>query len=153
MIAVVEKLPRFLSVCVERGVLDNATAEAVHQIWLAEERTPACGDPCAECLPTDLLQMLESTMDGLRQALGRAAPSAARTTKPNEGASKDQLIQMLRESESEEEENLALQIALGERLRQMYQANAEAHEIQHMERALELLRQGRTSEAIKSIDL
>ena len=58
---------------------------------------------------------------------------------------------MLAEAENEEERSLALQIALGERLRQLNKANGDPKVIEKFERALDLLREGRTEEAIKHI--
>jgi len=59
--------------------------------------------------------------------------------------------EMLAEAENEEERSLALQIALGERLRQLNKANGDPKVIEKFERALDLLREGRTEEAIKHI--
>jgi chromosomal replication initiator protein DnaA len=59
--------------------------------------------------------------------------------------------QMLASAESEEEQALALQIALGERIRELRNKGGEQGSIRQLERALELLRDGNVEEAIRCI--
>ncbi len=58
--------------------------------------------------------------------------------------------EMLDSAENEEEQALALQIALGERLREMKEKRADAEVIEKLESALELIRDGRIEEAMKN---
>lgn len=59
--------------------------------------------------------------------------------------------EMLAGAESEEEQSLALQIALGERVRQLRNENGDPKAIQQLEQALDLLRDGRMEEAIRCV--
>jgi hypothetical protein len=61
------------------------------------------------------------------------------------------LKKMLASAESKEEESLALQIALGERIRQLRNEKGDPKAIQQLEQALELLREGRMEEAIRCV--
>jgi chromosomal replication initiator protein DnaA len=56
--------------------------------------------------------------------------------------------EMLAVAESEEEQALALQIALGERIRQLRREEADSQAIKRLEYALELVREGKTEDAI-----
>ena len=56
---------------------------------------------------------------------------------------------MLDAAESEEEQSLALQIALGERLRQLREEGGDPEARKKLEQALELLRDGNAEEAIR----
>ncbi len=60
----------------------------------------------------------------------------------------DRFKEMLSAAESEEEQALALQIALGERIRQLKQSGADGDSLQRFEKALEVLREGKLEEAI-----
>jgi chromosomal replication initiation ATPase DnaA len=59
--------------------------------------------------------------------------------------------EMLAGAESEAEQALALQIALGERIRELRDNNGDKESIQQLETALGLLREGRLEEAIRCI--
>lgn len=59
--------------------------------------------------------------------------------------------EMLAGAESEEEQVLALQIALGERIRQLRNERGDPENIKQLEQALELLREGKMEEAIRCI--
>jgi len=59
--------------------------------------------------------------------------------------------EMLAGAESEAEQALALQIALGERIRELRDKEGDSESIQHLESALSLLREGRLEEAIRRI--
>jgi chromosomal replication initiator protein len=59
--------------------------------------------------------------------------------------------EMLAGAESEEEQSLALQIALGERVRQLRAENGDPKVIQQLEQALDLLREGKMEEAIRCV--
>ncbi|MEW6137753.1 MAG: DnaA/Hda family protein [Thermodesulfobacteriota bacterium] len=59
--------------------------------------------------------------------------------------------EMLASADSEEEQVLALQIALGERIRELRNEGADQKSLRQLERALELLRDGNMEEAIKCI--
>jgi len=59
--------------------------------------------------------------------------------------------EMLATADSEEEQALALQIALGERIRELRNEEGDPEAIRQFERALELLRDGNMEEAIKCI--
>jgi hypothetical protein len=58
---------------------------------------------------------------------------------------------MLASAESKEEQSLALQIAVGERLRQLRSENGDPKAIQQLEQSLDLLREGRMEEAIRCV--
>ncbi len=59
--------------------------------------------------------------------------------------------EMLEGAESEAEQALALQIALGERIRELREKKGEKESIQQLENALGLLREGKLEEAIRCI--
>jgi hypothetical protein len=61
--------------------------------------------------------------------------------------------EMLEGAENPEEQALALQIALGERIRQLRIKNGDPQLVERLERALELLRDGHAEEAIKCLDV
>ncbi len=61
--------------------------------------------------------------------------------------------EMLDAAESEEEQALALQIALGERLRELRENGGDEKSIVKLERALELIRENEIGEAMKWMDL
>jgi len=61
------------------------------------------------------------------------------------------LKKMLASAESKEEQSLALQIAVGERLRQLRNENGDPKAIQQLEQSLDLLREGRMEEAIRCV--
>jgi len=63
------------------------------------------------------------------------------------------LKKMLASAESKEEQSLALQIAVGERIRQLRNANGDQKSIQQLEQSLDLLREGRMEEAIRCISI
>ncbi|MBI5248177.1 MAG: ATP-binding protein [Desulfomonile tiedjei] len=63
------------------------------------------------------------------------------------------LKKMLAGAESKEEQSLALQIAVGERIRQLRNAKGDTKAIQQLEQALDLLREGRMEEAIRCISI
>ncbi len=57
--------------------------------------------------------------------------------------------EMLDSAENEEEQSLALQIALGERIRQLREANAHPKRVERFVKALELVRGGDVKGAIE----
>jgi chromosomal replication initiator protein DnaA len=59
--------------------------------------------------------------------------------------------EMLAGADSEEEQSLALQIALGERIRQLRNAKGDPQVIQQFEQALDLLRKGSMEDAIRCL--
>ncbi|MFC1834854.1 DnaA ATPase domain-containing protein, partial [Thermodesulfobacteriota bacterium] len=59
--------------------------------------------------------------------------------------------EMLAGAQSEEEQALALQIALGERIRQLRKEGGDPNAIQRLEHALELVRAGKMGEAVRSL--
>jgi hypothetical protein len=59
--------------------------------------------------------------------------------------------EMLAEAETEAEQALALQIALGERIRQLRKEGADPESVRRLERALALVREGQTEEAVRLI--
>ncbi|MCP4677857.1 MAG: ATP-binding protein [Deltaproteobacteria bacterium] len=61
--------------------------------------------------------------------------------------------EMLDTAESEEEQVLALQIAFGERLRELRENKGDKKSISKLERALELIRENEIGEAMKCMDL
>jgi DNA replication protein DnaC len=61
------------------------------------------------------------------------------------------LKKMLAGAESKEEQCLALQIAVGERIRQLRNAKGDPKAVQQLEQSLNLLREGRMEEAIQCI--
>ncbi len=61
------------------------------------------------------------------------------------------LKKMLSSAESKEEQCLALQIAVGERIRQLRNAHGDPKAIQQLEQSLNLLREGRMEEAIQCV--
>jgi chromosomal replication initiator protein DnaA len=60
----------------------------------------------------------------------------------------DRFKEMLTAAESEEEQALALQIAVGERIRQLKKSGSDGESLQRFEKALEALREGKLEEAI-----
>lgn len=103
---------------------------------------------------------LPINLDLVRTLVERPAPrsqpsladSDAAGTKDDEG-SRERLKQMLAGAGNENEQALALEIALGERLRQLRDRRPHSPAIERLEKALELLREGRTAEALKCISL
>ncbi len=63
----------------------------------------------------------------------------------------DRFKEMLSVAESKEEQSLALQIALGERIRELRGQRGDPGDIKQLEQALELLREGKMEEAIRCI--
>jgi chromosomal replication initiator protein DnaA len=61
---------------------------------------------------------------------------------------KDRFKEMLTAAESEQEQALALQIAVGERIRQLKKSGSDGESLQRFETALEALREGKLEEAI-----
>jgi hypothetical protein len=59
--------------------------------------------------------------------------------------------EMLAEAETEAEQALALQIALGERIRQLRKEAGESDSVKRLEEALALVREGKTEEAVRLI--
>ena len=59
---------------------------------------------------------------------------------------------MLAEAESDAEQALALQIALGERLRELREHSGPEGEIERLEKGLRLLRGGQFVEAMQSVE-
>ncbi len=59
--------------------------------------------------------------------------------------------EMLAGAESEEEQSLALQIAVGERVRQLRNGTGDPKVIQQLEQALDLLRKGKLDEAVQCL--
>ncbi len=59
---------------------------------------------------------------------------------------------MLASAESREEQILALQIALGEKLRQLRERSASPSELQPIQQALEQLRDGQLERAIRGLE-
>jgi hypothetical protein len=57
--------------------------------------------------------------------------------------------EMLDAAESEEEQVLALQIALGQRLREIRSVGGDDRTVEKLEHALELLREGKLADALK----
>jgi chromosomal replication initiation ATPase DnaA len=63
----------------------------------------------------------------------------------------DRFKKMLSVAESEEEQALALQIALGERIRQLRKSGEDPEGLARLESSLDILREGRLEEAISCI--
>ena len=59
--------------------------------------------------------------------------------------------EMVAESDTEEEQSLALQIALGERIRQMRKDGTDAQAVSRLELALKMLREGDMEGATKCL--
>lgn len=59
--------------------------------------------------------------------------------------------EMLAEAETEAEQALALQIALGERIRQLRKEGADSEAVKRLEEALGLVREGKTEDAVRLI--
>jgi hypothetical protein len=69
------------------------------------------------------------------------------------GFSAERFKSMVAEAESEEEQVLALQIALAERIRQLREEGGDPGTLLRMERAIDLLRQGNLEEAVRCIQI
>jgi chromosomal replication initiator protein DnaA len=67
--------------------------------------------------------------------------------------SADRFKKMLAAAESEEEQMLALQIALGERIRQLRHSGHDAVTLSRLENALSLLRDGNMEEAVRCLSM
>ena len=65
----------------------------------------------------------------------------------------DRFKEMLEGAESQEEQALALQIALSERLRQLREKGEDEKAIRILEKALDLLREGKVEQAIRCVDM
>jgi hypothetical protein len=79
----------------------------------------------------------------------RDAPASAQAEdKPTSAASADRFKKMLSAAETEEEQVLALQIALGERIRQLRNSGSNPEALAALENALALLRDGHMDEAV-----
>ena len=72
-------------------------------------------------------------------------------SKDRDASSTRLLKKMLAGAESKEEQSLALQIAVGERIRQLRNEKGDPKAIQQLEQALDLLREGRMEEAIRCV--
>lgn len=72
---------------------------------------------------------------------------------PLPGEAADRFKQMLQGADSEEEQGLALQIAVGERLRQLKKDGADQGAADLLEHVLVLLREGRIAEALTELEL
>ncbi len=79
---------------------------------------------------------------------GSAAESQPTKTTDSKGR---RFKEMLAGAESEEEQALALQIALGERIRQLRNEQKDVEDIPKLEQALELLRERKIEEAIRCV--
>ena len=79
---------------------------------------------------------------------GDAAESQPTKTTDSKGR---RFKEMLAGAESEEEQALALQIALGERIRQLRNEQKDVKDIPKLEQALELLRERKMEEAIQCV--
>jgi chromosomal replication initiator protein DnaA len=77
--------------------------------------------------------------------------SQAASMRPDSSAKVDRFKEMLAGAESREEQALALQIALGERVRQLRKTGGDPDTLKKLERALELVREDRMEEALDSI--
>jgi chromosomal replication initiation ATPase DnaA len=73
-------------------------------------------------------------------------PSAAKATKAQ------RFKEMLAGAETPEEQGLALEIAVSERLRQLRRTGGEPRAIARLERALELLREGKLADAVRRME-
>ena len=97
----------------------------------------------------------------LPEAAGRSVKASESLTHheetPDERASSradsrvNRFKEMLAGAESEEEQALALQIAFGERIRQLRNEQGDPEDIRRLERAVEQLREGKMEEAIRCI--
>ncbi len=88
----------------------------------------------------------------------RGAPAAASPEPPRAapspsagGGGKERFKEMLAGAETEEEQILALQIAVGERLRQLSQDGGDTQVQARLRHSLELLREGQLSEAMQEL--
>ncbi len=69
-----------------------------------------------------------------------------------EGGKAQRFKEMLAGAETPEEQGLALEIAIGERLRELRREGRDAKAVARLEQALELLRQGKLEEALRQMD-
>lgn len=88
----------------------------------------------------------------LAQPFGQPAPAeAAASQAPSPEVVTARFKEMLASAETPQEQGLALQIALGERLRQLRQERAGFQRIQRFEQALTLLRDGQLQAALSCV--
>jgi len=122
-----EHLPDFLRVSVQKGIVDLQTAQRIELL----RRSRGLGT----------FESGSSSMDDPPEPqLANIPDSTAKRFKD-----------MLAEAENEKEQALALQIALGERIRQIRTEQGDVKEIRKLEQALELLRENRIEEAIRCV--
>ena len=127
--------------------LAERTGESVRQLQGVVRQALAVH----ECLgaPIDL----ELARAILEPAATPEQPPDSEGNNGTEDGSRERLRQMLASAGNEGEQALALEIALSERLRQLRERGRSSPSIGRLEKALDLLRQGKTAEALKCISL
>lgn len=112
--------------------------EGLHESTKAPEPASTDHDTPGQQVPTDIEARVSQFEDMLSGVEG----------KDREASAMRLLKKMLASAESQEEQSLALQIAIGERIRQLRNDKGDPTAIQQLERALNSLREGRMEEAI-----
>jgi hypothetical protein len=115
--------------------------EGVHGSTKGSKSAPLDHDAAEPQVSTDLdveMSRFEDMLAGL-------------DSKDREASAMRLLKKMLASAESKEEQSLALQIALGERIRQLRNEKGDPEAVQQLEQALNLLREGRMEEAIRCV--
>jgi chromosomal replication initiator protein DnaA len=134
--------------------LAEKITDSVRQLKAAVQQLLAIGKHGPDGLTPESVQEVLSMTGAANEAepvepVSEPAPRKAAPAPELEKAAR--FKKMLAGAETEEEQALALQIALGERLRQLRTENGEAVTIKRLEKALDLLRQNKLQEAIKLI--
>ena len=96
-------------------------------------------------LPKDLDHRTHDDLEPVKSAVTQ------QPSKTDDSGEAARFKKMMSDAENEEEQALALQIALNQRLRELREAGEHRDKIKKFEGALELLRSGDVEEAIKSI--
>ncbi len=123
---------------------------AVAQLLTLHEgaQTPLTIDMAQVVVP---LPLVASPVAGARETVSLCNGSGGPQSTTNTDSRVSRFKEMLAGAESEEEQSLALQIALGERVRQLRNEKGDPKAIQQLEHALELLREGKIEEAIRCV--
>lgn len=97
--------------------------------------------------PPERVEPEEPTPEEFIEELSPAVNSAPPAVPPT-----DRFKAMLAEADTEEEQALALQIALAERIRQLRNEEADSEALRRLEQAIDFLREGKMEQAIRCID-
>lgn len=145
-------MPEDVIQCLAKNVTDNnrRLKSLIEQLLTLHERTQA---PLTVEMVGEMVPLNEIDMPPVHVSNTLSLHSDPVEVPPHQKTSPraNRFKEMLAEAESEEEQTLALQIALGERIRELRTEQGNQEDIGRLEHALEMLRQGRTKEAVRYI--